>query len=549
MEVLIIWLEAYKRSIKRVGIDLGAWVQMYPVRLPMGTTAKQADCQSKDPDNDKEDEPEGLYKDLEFDEPQEGDTEPEYAEEEETIMAPSHTTREKMFDQFRQEAREGRQTWRKREGLGHKHRSRFHLCQSKCDKGFLYPTASTLSQMLYGLYEPYKENEREIQLFDLSPEPQYKSTDPVYPLNLIQLRSNVRDQDDIVEWFHSNWTNSPELNSLPQEPDPFGREREVKVTSEKGLVYQWLNKTFKWRPVFDWDWFMVPERMAGNLDAVYELLKVLEGKLKRREDAVKKREDAMKQQEEKVKQQYKEQGQVRETQDQTSGVLNQQKEKLNRRKEDLGQQEGALNQVEDAQTRLEEDLKKQEDDLNQEKEELHKAQAKHFRREQEEVRRRQHERERAEGLREISIQTESARQIRDLDEREPAKYIVELHAAKQQRIRGIEEGVLMRKEWTKKTEWIGARSNEEDETAAVTPAAVGLTAPVNLNARGSPTDPTAPVIPNPGPSFVGPDAPANPNAFVDLNALPNPKVGGGPNQPGEKGPSKRENPPQQPSRV
>ena len=106
-----------------------------------------------------------------------------------------------------------------------------------------------LGQMLHRLYKWNAKGKRSgIRLVPLSAEPQMRSKDPIHPLALIQV------EKEVVAW-------SSDYNATAD----FDPERDMEN------VYQWLNTTFSWRPIFDWDWFMLPGRMRETLDPVYSL--------------------------------------------------------------------------------------------------------------------------------------------------------------------------------------------------------------------------------------------------------------------------------------
>ncbi|KAF2653123.1 hypothetical protein K491DRAFT_718345 [Lophiostoma macrostomum CBS 122681] len=104
---------------------------------------------------------------------------------------------------------------------------------------------NALPRLLTMLYEAAHDSE--ISLIPLDPDPEDRSTNPIHPLALIQAGDecgrgcgsryrNVRPGDDFTE------------------------------------IYRWLNEAFKWRPVFDWDWFMVPEKMLDTVDSAYQMM-------------------------------------------------------------------------------------------------------------------------------------------------------------------------------------------------------------------------------------------------------------------------------------
>ncbi|KAK7181113.1 hypothetical protein PSPO01_12914 [Paraphaeosphaeria sporulosa] len=75
-------------------------------------------------------------------------------------------------------------------------------------------------------------------LFGLPGEAQTRSFDPIDPLTLTQqeVKTDFRAGNEFQFW------------------NPEGLK----------MVYPWIAKTFGWRPVFDWDWFMVPRNMSGT---------------------------------------------------------------------------------------------------------------------------------------------------------------------------------------------------------------------------------------------------------------------------------------------
>lgn len=76
-------------------------------------------------------------------------------------------------------------------------------------------------------------------LFGLEGETENRSFDPIHPLTLTQMECKA--------------------TSLSAGSD-------YRFYTVEGLkaVYPWLEETFRWRPVFDWDWFMVPGGMSGT---------------------------------------------------------------------------------------------------------------------------------------------------------------------------------------------------------------------------------------------------------------------------------------------
>lgn len=85
---------------------------------------------------------------------------------------------------------------------------------------------STLPGMLSGLHQ-FGRAHKHIDLFRSKPEWQEKSLDLVHPAALVQAGA------------------PSDANSMSG-------------------VYQWLNSTFKWRPVFDWDSFIGPNPKGSH---------------------------------------------------------------------------------------------------------------------------------------------------------------------------------------------------------------------------------------------------------------------------------------------
>lgn len=82
------------------------------------------------------------------------------------------------------------------------------------------------------------------------PEWQAKSTNPIHPFALIQADSSKHAQ------------------IRP------GKQHDSSLDAPMRNVYRWLSDTFRWRPVFDWDWFVSgnPDDNRKNLDMAYEHL-------------------------------------------------------------------------------------------------------------------------------------------------------------------------------------------------------------------------------------------------------------------------------------
>jgi len=74
----------------------------------------------------------------------------------------------------------------------------------------------------------FRVSRRGAKLFALDPEQEERSYDPIHPLTAFQLSSSTELKSGVIL---SDW----------QIADPV-------------LLYAWLERTFKWRPVLDWDW-------------------------------------------------------------------------------------------------------------------------------------------------------------------------------------------------------------------------------------------------------------------------------------------------------
>ncbi|KAF2785761.1 hypothetical protein K505DRAFT_368829, partial [Melanomma pulvis-pyrius CBS 109.77] len=111
---------------------------------------------------------------------------------------------------------------------------------------------TTLPQMFKKLYDCRHRDEggdssMDIRLFPLEPEPWSRSSNPVHPLALLQTTDKAQ-------------------GGIRENYEHFDPDKDMAV------VYKWLEQVFQWRPVFDWDWFMVPERMRESVDPAYKQL-------------------------------------------------------------------------------------------------------------------------------------------------------------------------------------------------------------------------------------------------------------------------------------
>ncbi|KAF2277904.1 uncharacterized protein EI97DRAFT_441193 [Westerdykella ornata] len=106
---------------------------------------------------------------------------------------------------------------------------------------------NTLPQMLKKLYDL---RDAEPKLYALGPEPQNRSNDPVDPLALVQMR------DEATEWGYEEGAGS--------------RYRDFTADEDFTEIYTFLKKRFNWRPVFDWDALMVPEEVEQRVDRAFK---------------------------------------------------------------------------------------------------------------------------------------------------------------------------------------------------------------------------------------------------------------------------------------
>ncbi|KAH7076152.1 hypothetical protein FB567DRAFT_596772 [Paraphoma chrysanthemicola] len=104
---------------------------------------------------------------------------------------------------------------------------------------------ATLTDVLVNMFHAASKR-TDFKLFALQPEWQYQSENPIHPYALLQ---QLDEGDSSVAKVRD--MSSPE-------------------------VYQWLNQTFHWRPVFDWDWFVTPDHRNhdGNLHPAYKNLRM-----------------------------------------------------------------------------------------------------------------------------------------------------------------------------------------------------------------------------------------------------------------------------------
>jgi hypothetical protein len=107
----------------------------------------------------------------------------------------------------------------------------------------------TLSMMMDHLYQ-MRSTYSDLKFFALEPEWQENSNSPIHPFALVQ-KPHSR------ELLKAEGVKNTDLPTLQPK------------------VYKWLNMTFNWRPVFDWDWLMKPghESSGDTSTSAHERLK------------------------------------------------------------------------------------------------------------------------------------------------------------------------------------------------------------------------------------------------------------------------------------
>ncbi|KAF2270207.1 hypothetical protein CC78DRAFT_611865 [Lojkania enalia] len=192
-----------RTSVKTVGLDLGAWIQMYPLRIRDNVS---------DPDK-KSRETQSAY------------SASYYQSTAGFRLGPRSPTKSQP-----------RHPGCSIDTSSNHEYIEYLLQQSRAD---------TLGQMLGNLYDARPSRKLKVKIVPITPEPQVGSTDPIHPLAFIQSPHEIAS---------SIWEVGSQTSSL---------SRNLKE------VYDWLSEEFSWRPIFDWDWLMLPEEMESTLDTAY----------------------------------------------------------------------------------------------------------------------------------------------------------------------------------------------------------------------------------------------------------------------------------------
>ncbi|KAJ4355812.1 uncharacterized protein N0V89_003833 [Didymosphaeria variabile] len=275
-------LQKKKPTILRVGIDLGAWVQVFPLgnqpdhlkdedirattrrlahnvpRLKIfrpdrhGPGTYQQHQLAYDKLRNYEGEQEYLVKHPSFYRDRSGNFEPyrplQQPPRTETLPVPEQDTYDFFddllhgriqrddtcpLDKSKRHATTKREIDRTRANTLPKLLEKLHLARHKVG------SAQKQANLTFRVGRPESKisiTRNGAHLFGLQGEAEARSFDPIDPLTLTQqeVKAGVSAGPDYRFWTPENLK----------------------------TVYPWLEETFRWRPVFDWDWFMVPQNMS-----------------------------------------------------------------------------------------------------------------------------------------------------------------------------------------------------------------------------------------------------------------------------------------------
>ncbi|KAF2634305.1 hypothetical protein P280DRAFT_414092, partial [Massarina eburnea CBS 473.64] len=253
IDLLLKTLRRKASNVKRVGIDLGAWVQIFPYNegnIPLdGWIRNSAEGSALRSRHDiyEEQHNKVLPKESKW-------YLPKYDGSEETHH-PRLKDTEFFFDHKSESDDSGSDGANTDDGYEIRPSPWAQAIEeaSKCehsanDHALIFKLldpgqADTLHKMLRKLHKAQQRN-RGIQLFALEAEGRTRSTDPIHPLTFIQTES--------LSFYATN--------------SGVGTDYEGLQLGDCAGIYSWLAETFRWRPTFDWDWFMVTEKMIEDAD-------------------------------------------------------------------------------------------------------------------------------------------------------------------------------------------------------------------------------------------------------------------------------------------
>ncbi|CAI6334515.1 unnamed protein product [Periconia digitata] len=226
MPLLLKYIRKSKPHVKRVGIDLGAWVQMYPFRFQSRKPLKDLQIGEKAQDAAQTAvdavatfpyvENVNIPSVREIIHSSNGDV---IAAHRRTIDAISQVSRDDNSSFFCDKS-----------GTPFDPRvANTSECDGKCNIDGIHEEldgrnrATTLSRMLRKLHHAFTSVEH-IEPYALQPEAKARSTDPLNPFTLVQERTYTHEDH--------------------------GSNFDGQLTEE---IYRWLGAYLKWQPVFDWD--------------------------------------------------------------------------------------------------------------------------------------------------------------------------------------------------------------------------------------------------------------------------------------------------------
>ncbi|KAF2715505.1 hypothetical protein K504DRAFT_497380 [Pleomassaria siparia CBS 279.74] len=266
-QYFLLKLQELRPSIKRVGIDLGAWVQVYPLRKSVHESMDHGykndflenDVRISAKTAALESRLEAYKEAHDTIVPKTGTWVLPSLDAEARVISESDTGYswgyDDAWDVREEEGSDSDSTRQIVNGPGHNTCPLDEVDHETTCSMLKESNVHTLPQMLKRLYDSRPTGQgglpgNGIQLIPLEPEPWNRSTDPIHPFALIQ--------------------KTAEAVKYPGQPGT--KYRYLNLDDEMGKVYSWLETVFRWRPVFDWDWFMVPELMYETLDSAYKRL-------------------------------------------------------------------------------------------------------------------------------------------------------------------------------------------------------------------------------------------------------------------------------------